>query len=42
MLRSALDRILDDDFTYMNVNGETHTRAELIADVRSGNLKTSQ
>ena len=23
----------------MNVNGETHTRTELIADVRSGNLK---
>ena len=36
---AALDRILDDDFTFTNVNGETHTKAELVADVRSGTLK---
>ena len=36
---AALDRIIDDDFAYTNANGETHTKAELIADVRSGNLK---
>lgn len=36
---AALDRILDDDFAYTNANGETRTKAELIADVRSSNLK---
>ena len=36
---ATLDRIFDDEFTFTNVNGEVHTKAELIADVRSGNLK---
>jgi uncharacterized protein (TIGR02246 family) len=36
---ATLDRIFDDEFTFTNVNGEIHTKAELIADVRSGNLK---
>jgi len=36
---ATLDRIFADDFAYTNVNGENHTKEELIADVRSGNLK---
>ena len=36
---ATLDRIFDDDFKFTNVNGEIHTKAELIGDVRSGNLK---
>jgi hypothetical protein len=36
---ATLDRIFDDDFKFTNVNGEIHTKAELLGDVRSGNLK---
>jgi hypothetical protein len=36
---ATLDRIFDDDFTFTNVNGEIHTKAELLGDVRSGKLK---
>jgi len=36
---ATLNRIFDDDFTFTNVNGEIHTKAELIGDVTSGKLK---
>jgi uncharacterized protein (TIGR02246 family) len=36
---ATLNRIFDDDFTFTNVNGEVHTKAELIGDVTSGKLK---
>lgn len=36
---ATLGRILDDGFTYTNTKGETHTKAELLAQVRAGDLK---
>ena len=35
----ALARILANEFTFTNVRGETHTKAELVDDLRSGRLK---
>jgi uncharacterized protein (TIGR02246 family) len=39
---ATLNRIFDDDFTFTNVNGEVHTKAELIGDVTSGKLKYNE
>lgn len=39
---ATLNRIFDDDFTFTNVNGEIHTKAELIGDVTSGKLKYTE
>jgi hypothetical protein len=36
---AVLDRIFDDDFAYTSANGQTRTKAQLLDDIRSGNLK---
>ncbi len=36
---AALDRILSDDLTYTHSSGETQSKAEFVADVRSGRLR---
>jgi uncharacterized protein (TIGR02246 family) len=37
---ATVDRLLPDDYTTTNVNGLTRTKAQLIADLRAGAVKT--
>jgi uncharacterized protein (TIGR02246 family) len=37
---ATVERVLADDYTTTNVNGVTRTKAQLIADIKSGAVKT--